>query len=1220
MNAPAEPTPTAPAPEKVYRVAIRRPVTMVMIFLTIIVFGWRSYQQLPVNLMPDISYPTLTVRTEYEGAAPEDVEKLVTRPLEEMLSIVSGLVEISSVSSPGLSEIILEFTWGTDMNVAQQDVRDRLDIFNPPKEVTEKPVILRYDPTLDPVIRVAITGPVDEANPLAELTPEQQAEERDLLTTIRDAAERHLKSDLEAKNGIAQVEIKGGQEEEIQILVDAQRLKNLGLTLDDISASLAQQNINLSGGRLQEGKTEYLVRTLNEFKSIEEIGQSIVSIPGGGQLRLQDVAQVFRGEKERESVVRINGREAVALDIFKEGDANTVEVCDLTKDLLGFHREMGFVEKLQRDILHSINTKAANPEGGEEDAGESDEERRTHAEANAILSRLPTNINKTIITDQSRFIVSAIKEVQDATVIGGILALIVLFFFLKEMRSTIIIGLSIPISVVATFLPMYIGMGGNSISLNVMSLGGLALGVGMLVDNSIVVLESIFRCREEGDSIVDAAERGTKEVASAVTSSTMTTVAVFFPIAFVEGISGQLFGDLAMTVTFSLLASLLAALYLIPLVASRQGVPIEARQSVVWILRAYRESRDDHKRGIGQSLAAILPLGVVYIGRYLRESGAVTFGPSLSAARAAAAKPTGLLFAAFYCCIFLLLIPVYLLQLVLKLAQSILVTLLFLISIVVYAVYRVITFVLGLLFWLPLRIFDVGFSAMCVAYRAALEHSLRFAPILLLLVALLSAHAVYSARVLGGELIPPMKQGEFGIRVEALAGTRLVETEERARRIEELIRRFDEVQTVTVEIGDEDASSANARGENVAEFTVLLKNPAEAAKMQDEIVERMRQEIRSFATEEITFTLPSMFSFKAALELQLVGEDLDVLKDVGSKALEVVQGVAGVEDAELSVKQGYPEVIIELDRELLAAKGITPGQVAQRLRTEVQGEVATKFSNFGEKIDMRVRTDQRLLQSVDDLRRVSVSTGANPIPLETVARILVQDGPSEIRRVDQRQVVLITANVGGRDLASVSKDILAAVETVPRPRDYYFLTGGQLTELETSQNSLIFALLLAMFLVYVVMACEFESFWHPVLVMFSMPLAFVGVIYALVYTGTDLSIMVFLGAIILAGIVVNNAIVLVDYINELRRRGLKKREAIVEAGLVRLRPILMTTITTVLGLTPMALGLGDGAELRQPLAITVMAGLSCATVLTLIIIPAVYETFGGRDKPEVSAS
>ncbi|MBI1318511.1 MAG: AcrB/AcrD/AcrF family protein [Candidatus Hydrogenedens sp.] len=1208
------------APEQLdpqrYRLAIRRPVTMAMLFLTIIVFGWRSYQQLPVNLMPDISYPTLTVRTEYEGAAPEDVEKLVTRPLEEFLSIVSGMVQISSISSPGLSEIVLEFTWSTDMNVAQQDVRDRIDLFSAPEGVTEKPVILRYDPTLDPVIRVAITAPPIDNSDGAATPAEIMKLERVQLTAIRDAAERHLKSDLEAKNGIAQVQLKGGQEEEIQILVDAQKIKNLGLTLENLSQSLAQQNINLSGGRLQEGRTEYLVRTLNEFQSVDEIGDSIISTPAGAQFRLRDVADVFMGTKERESVVRINGREAVALDIYKEGDANTVEVCSEVKELLGFERELGPVEKLQQQIMARMKQKQAD--GGNTGAAS---DAPVDTKPDNLLDRLPPGIHQTLISDQSRFIVGAIDEVQNATLMGGLLALIVLFLFLKELKSTMIIGVAIPISVIATFVPMYMGgIFGDVISLNIMSLGGLALGVGMLVDNSIVVLESVFRCREEGDGVLDAAERGTSEVASAVTASTLTTVAVFFPIAFVEGIAGQIFGDLALTVTFSLLASLLTALYLIPLVVSRRSVAVHADRQVIWMLRAYRENRDEKGMGMAGAVLAAPANALRYVWDYLRESSGDTFGPSLRAARGMVASRSvgGVVGGLFGIVSLPLLLPVYLLQLVLKLAQAIFVTALFVIVALLGLAWFVAGKVFWVILWLPLRIFDFFFEGFREGYRILLTHSLRFSPIILLAMTAISAHAFYTATELGSELIPPMQQGEFGIRMEARPGTRLEETEERASRIESLVLQRDDIDTVTVEIGQEDTSSSEDRGENIAQFTVLLKNPEENAERQGTIIDELREKIIQFATSEISFTLPSMFSFKTAIELQLVGEDLNILRDVGGLALAEVQKIPGVEDAELSVKPGYPEVVIELDRELLAAKGITSGQVAQRLRAEVQGDVPTQFSSYGEKIPIRVRTDQRFLQSVEDLKKMSVSTGASPIPLEAVASIIVQEGPSEIRRIDQRQVVLITANVSGRDLGAVSNEILAAVETVPRPKDYYFLPGGQFRELETSYASLQFALALAIFLVYVVMACQFESVWHPVLVMFSVPLAFVGVIYALEYTHTDVSIMVFLGGIVLAGIVVNNAIVLVDYINQLRRRGYDMERAVVEAGQARLRPIIMTTVTTVLGLLPMLESTGDGSELRYPMAITVMSGLSCATILTLLVIPMAYYLFGKWGESEVT--
>ena len=1188
--------PNNDTPQKRYRIAIRRPVTMYMLTLTIIVFGWRSYQQLPINLMPDISYPTLTVRTEYEGAAPEDVEKLVTRPLEEMLSIVSGMVEIGSVSSPGLSEIILEFTWDTDMNIAQQDVRDRLDLFEPPREVTEKPVILRYDPTLDPVMRIAITPGLD--------TTVNSAEAQRALTTIRDAAERHLKSDLEAEAGIAQIAVKGGQEEEIQILVDAHRVKSLGLSLTSIVESLKAQNINLSGGRLREGKTEYLVRTLNEFLTVEEIGASIISVPNAQQMRLSDVAEVFLGAKERETIVRINGREAVAIDIFKEGDANTVSVCNKVKDLLDIPRKMGFAELLQKQV----NTAMSNVSQGMRASSKAPVPTQSQR---TLLSRLPKGIALTVITDQSRFIVGAIEEVQQAAVIGGILALIILFMFLRELRATVIIGIAIPISVIATFVPMY----ARGITLNIMSLGGLALGIGMLVDNSIVVLESIFRCREEGDNVVDAAERGTKEVGGAVVASTLTTIAVFFPIAFVEGIAGQLFGDLALTVTFSLLASLFSALFLIPLVASRQSSELKSERHVVWILRAYYDGRANGQ-GVARALADILPRGVMYMLAYLANTAKDTFGPSVTAiGRIRTSRRLSVVLGMCAGFLFLpLLVPLFCLQVALRAAATLFVTFLFIVSIALVGLWVLVRTVMRVVLWAPLWLFNAAFNLVRDIYAIILDHSLRFSPILLLAVLALAVHAGFTATRLGRELIPPMSQGEFGIRMEARAGTRLEETERRAARIEAIVRETPEVDSVTVEVGKEKSSTESGRGENIAEFTVLLKDPELNAPRQGEIIEALRRRIVGEPDEEITFTLPSLFSFKTAIELQIIGDDLEELKRLGYRAVAAVGQIPGVEDAELSIKPGYPEIIIELDRELLAARGITPAQVAMRLRTEVQGEVATRFNRGGEKIDIRVRTDQALLGSVEDLRQLSIVDGPTPIPLQDIARIHEQEGPSEIRRIDQRQVALVTANVAGRDLGAVSADILTVVAPIERPAGYLFMLGGQNRELETSFDSLRFALILAIFLVYVVMACQFESILHPALVMFSVPLAFVGVIYTLYWTQSDLSVMVFLGGIVLAGIVVNDAIVLVDYINQLRARGYAKRKAIVEAGKVRLRPIIMTTVTTVLGLLPMIWASGDGAEMRRPMALTVMAGLTSATLLTLIIIPMVYYLFGGRDK------
>ncbi len=1178
-------------PTEQYRLAIRRPVTTAMVFLTLVVFGWKSYEGLSINLMPDISYPTLTVRTEYEGAAPEDVEKLLTRPLEETLAIVPGMVQISSVSSPGLSEIVLEFTWDTDMNTAQQDVRDRLDLFEPPEEVTQNPVILRYDPTLDPIMRVAIVD-----------TSEDVARQQERLTQIRESAERHIKSDLEGELGIAQVLVKGGREEEIQVLVDAQKLKNLGLNLDSISNSLAQQNINLSGGRLKEGKTEYLVRTVNEYKTVSEIGETLIVTPAGIPIALSQVAEVIQGEKDRDTVVRLNGGEAVELEIYKWGDANTVQVCNKVKDLFGFDRKLSFWELAARRVERMRNA-------GEED----EEERRSQDLRKTLLSRLPDPEHSqfVLVSDQSRFIVASIEEVQNTAIQGGILALIILAFFLKQLRSTLIIGVSIPISIIATFVPMYM----RDVSLNIMSLGGLALGVGMLVDNSIVVLESIFRCTEEGDGTTDSANRGTNEVGGAVTASTLTTVAVFLPLAFVEGIAGQLFGDLALTVTFSLLASLLVALYLIPMVASRPALSLLADRDVVWMLRAYHDGRGAGKGRLA-SVAGLAPRGANYVAAWLGKAARHDFRPLaaawggrgqrgalgniLSAMKSVVLAP---------CVLILFAVRVFLMMLV-----TLLVSLVFPVSLVLVAVLWVLSQAVRLLLWVPFWLFETLFNAFRNSYELLLRFSLGFSALVLLAMLGLSVHAGWLIPQLGTELIPPLKQGEFGIRMEAPPGTRIEQTEQRAIQVEKIVRSFPVVDTVSVEVGSEKTKAESERGENVAEFTVTLRDPDENAQYQDEIIEQIRREIIARTGDEITFTLPALFSFKFAVELQIQGDDIDALRAVGQEILASIEGIPGLKDAELNMKQGYPEVIIGLDRELLAAKGLTPDQVALRLRNEVQGEAPTEFNRAGEKVDIRVRTDRAGLSSLRDLRQVSVIEGTPPIPLETVATIDVKEGPSEIRRIDQRRVALVTANVEGRDLGAVSRDIEARVSQIRMPEDFDWSLGGQNRELATSYQSLQFALLLAIFLVYVVMACQFESILHPALVLFSVPLAFIGVVYVLYLFEISLSIMVFIGGIILAGIVVNNAIVLVDYVNQLRARGMAKREAVVQAGLVRLRPILMTTLTTVLGLIPMALSSGEGAEIRRPMAVTVMAGLSSATLLTLLIIPMAYYLFGGRDK------
>lgn len=1194
---------------------IHRPVTTIMIFTTIIVFGWRSYQKLPINLMPEISYPSLTIRTEFEGAAPEDVEKLVTRPLEEMLSIVSGLVEISSVSSVGLSEITLEFLWNTDMNVAQQDVRDRLDLFEPPKEVTKKPVILRFNPNLDPVIRIGITPPEN-------LNPEEKTE---YLTTLRESVQRKLKSDLEAETGIAQVVVKGGQEEEIQILVDSKMLKSLGLSLDDIIRSLASQNINVAGGKLVEGKTEYIVRTLKEFKDIEDIRNVIVSSPVGTSsadsnlisnlslkslttspqnlsalpqksvpIKLKDVATVRWGNKERDTIIRINGEDAIEIEIYKEGDSNTVTVCNLVKDLLGIERKKSLSELLDEQMSFGLQPVAKDADGHH--TLEDPKSRREQFKKKNLLSSLPTDAKIHIISDQSQFIISSIQEVQNSAINGGILALLILYLFLRELRSTLTIGFAIPISIITVFIPMFM----RDISLNIMSLGGLALGIGMLVDNSIVVLESIARCREEGDSVVDSAIRGTSEVGSAVIASTLTTVAVFFPVAFVEGIAGQIFGDLALTVTFSLLASLFVALFFNPLVVSKTHFISENTQYIFHPVRTFLYYKNvKHKSIISSSINTL----IFIITRHLRKSKSsfleiFKFKPSQSTIK-------GILRIIFFPLNLLLKLTSWL---ILNLIMypltffSILFSLPFLFIIIV--LFLILKKVIHWTLYIPLQIFHIGFESFRYFYKISLSYSLKYSPIFIFLAIALFVYTLNLLPNLGQEVIPAMKQGEFNILFETRAGTKLEQTLQKASRIENLLKEHPLVERVTLQVGTESSKSeSKGKNENKASFTVLLKDRNKTARIQDKIIDEIRSKLIPLPEESIVFSLPTLFTMKNDLEVQIFGDDLNILKNVGEKCLEKVKGIKGIKDADISIQSGYPELLIQLDRELLAEKGLTPMEVANKLRKEIQGEIATKFNRGGDKIDIRVRTDQVYLQSIEDLKQLSIVEGATPIRLCDVARIIEDTGPSDIRRIGQKRVVLITANIEGRDLASVSNEVMETLREVEKPREFFMTLGGQNRELSTSYQSLRFALMLAVFLVYVVMACQFESIWLPVLIMFSVPLAFIGVVLALFWTNTNLNVMVFLGSIVLAGIVVNNAIVLIDYTNQLVSRGLSIHDAIVQAAVVRLRPILMTTLTTVLGLLPMLLSHGEGSELRQPLALTVMAGLSSSTLLTLWIIP-----------------
>ncbi|RMG61300.1 MAG: efflux RND transporter permease subunit [Calditrichaeota bacterium] len=1156
----------------IFRVTITRPVTIFMIVTGILVFGWLSYKQLPMDLMPDITYPSLTVRTEYPGAAPEEVESAISRPIEEALGVVANLVSITSVSKAGQSDVILEFNWGTDMNDAVTEVREKLDLVFLPDDA-EKPIILRYDPSLDPIIRLGLSGGPD-------------------LFFTRYVAEEDIKRSLETLPGVAAVKVKGGYEEEIRVELNESKITLMGLDIQQIRQRLNQENVNLAGGELKEGQTEFIVRTLNEFKTVDEIGDIYVGTNNGRRIRLKDIGRVYRTHKERQIITRLNGQESVELEVYKEGDANIVEVARRVREkLFGTPEQQAYVARMK-----------AQPKGPEKKMDQARgasrknrrqaflEQLRRKTMTDFIAYRLPRSMHLEILTDQSRFIQNSIQEVKQTAIWGGILAVLVLFLFLNNLRTTLIVGLAIPISIVATFAPMRL----FDVSLNIMSLGGLALGIGMLVDNSIVVTESIFRCMEEGDRLLDAVVRGTQEVGAAVTASTLTTIAVFFPMVFVKGVAGQIFGNLALTVVFSLLASLGVALFFIPMLASRQ-FNWQAGEKSALTPRAFFT----HFESIGQLKASLSGLRQGLNGR----SG-------LGRLPALLLLPLRLAY------ILIRFVIAFVLNLFSKLFMALFVGAGLLIGAIGLGVRRT----LGPMVQFLMKRFSAGLQRLYAFYPRVINWALerKFAVLAGALIPFLLTLFVLLPH-LGSELIPEVHQGEFNVEVSFPVGTPVETTAELVAPIEQLFLAQPEVQKVATVAGvDLTQITDRESGEHTALITVTLKPNGDIAHTEEAVVARVREELGRTSGMAYKISRPVLFSFRTPIEVEIKGYNLAKLSELSRLAVNRLSRVPGLYDVKSNLQTGNPEIQIHYDRSRLAYYGMTVMDVANIVRNKVRGDVATEFKKEDRRIDVLVRVRDADKATLAHLRRLNINPGGRvPIPLESVADLQITEGPSEIRRINQQRSVVIMANVAGRSLSSATADVYHVMQSLEVPPDFQFEIAGQNKEMEVSLGSLKLALALAIFMVYIVMASQFESLIHPFVILFTVPFALIGVALALWITGTPLNIMVFLGLIMLAGIVVNNAIVLVDYINQLRRRGLPLHEAIVQAGQARLRPILMTTATTVLGLLPMALGLGEGAELRTPMAVTVIAGLTSATLLTLVVIPTVYAIFE-KDKPEAT--
>jgi HAE1 family hydrophobic/amphiphilic exporter-1 len=1045
--------------------ATRRRVTVVMCMVALCMFGLVSLSRMKVNLLPDLSYPTLTVRTELDGAAPLEIENLITRPVEEAVGIIRNVRQVRSVSRSGQSDVILEFLWGTDMDLAGIEVREKLDLLQLPLEA-ERPLLLRFDPSSEPVMRLALLDTAKAGADPAAVSSEER------LKFLRRFAEDRLKPDLEAVEGSAAVKVSGGFEDEIQVFVDQQKLAQLGLSIETVATRLRAENVNLSGGRLEQGTQRFLVRTLNEFQTVDEMANAIIASLDGRPVYLRDVASVTRGYKEREAVTRVDSRESIELAVYKEGDANTVQLAD------GIRARM-----------------------------------------EALSKTLPRDTELKAVYDQSKFIASAIAEVRDAALWGGLLTILVLYFFLRDARATFVTAIVIPVSVIGTFMLMY----SSDVTLNIMSLGGIALSVGMLVDNSVVILEAITRKREGGMSAPEAARSGTSEVAMAVIASTLTSIAVFFPMVFISGVAGQLFRDQALTVTYGQVLSLLVGLTVVPMmVAGRQAAAATAHTS---------------QRPLGR-----FSRGVTWVTYWInRAAGAVS---------------------------------------------------------------QFLRLILSPFVWLT----QTSYQKLEERYVPLLKWALAHRAKVVIAAVVLFALTMAIVPRLGTELIPQLSQGEYIVDLRLPPGTPLNQTDrvvEGAQRASQALGGVALTYSVAGTGNRLDANPVDA-GENTGKLSVTLV-PGSGRAEEAASITALREKLEGVAGLQYQFSRPALFSFSTPLEVVISGYDLDRLRVIAEQVRARMEESGSYTDIRSTVELGNPEIQIVFDQDRAARLGLAVRDIADRVVRSVRGEVATRYRLRDKQIDVLVRSVDSRAASIDEIRSLIVNPGsAHPVPLNAVAAVTLASGPAEVRRIGQERVAVISAGYVGRDLGAAVTDLQGMLATIALPPGVSAYLSGQSEEMQDSFRSLAFTLVLAVLLVYLVMASQFESLVQPFVILFTIPLGLIGVVWALFLTGTTVNVVAMIGLIMLAGIVVNNAIVLIDAVNQGRERGLDKAAAILEAGRLRLRPILITTVCTVLGLLPMAIGFGEGAEVRTPMAITVIGGISVSTLLTLVVIPVVY--------------
>jgi HAE1 family hydrophobic/amphiphilic exporter-1 len=1018
--------------------SIRRPVTVAVFCLLAMLLGAIAFWKIPVDLMPETVYPTISARAEYPGVGPEEMETLVARPLEEAFSAAPGVKEITSTCSEGMAYVRVGFDYGYDLDEAANELRTRLDRRRGDlPEDMEPPIMFKFDVSQFPIMFLTVAS--DDKDP----------------KELRHFVERFIQPRLERVPGVAQFTVRGGLRREIHVDLELSKLRALDLPVSEVVRIVSQENLNEPVGPVQEGRYEVLLRTKGEYQNLEQIRNVVVAVRQGVPVYLKEIATVEDSHEEVRQLVSVDGNPAVRLFVYKQSGSNTVEVSD------GVWAAVAEIHK-DYPAIHISSTG-----------------------------------------DSAEFIKAAIRNVRDSTWQGGLLAIMVLLIFLGSVSSAVVISIAIPVSVIATFALMYF----SGFTLNTVSFGGLALGVGMLVDNAIVVLENIVRHREEGLEAKQAAIIGSQEVAMAITASTLTTIAVFVPVVFQQGVSAVTFQQLAYVVSFSLICSLLVALTVVPAMSSR------------WIRLSGRNSNS-------------LPRRILRSGQVFMDKLGGWYGDFLGDA-------------------------------------------------------------------LNHRWITLGVAA------------------LLFLV------AVEIIPLIGVELQPEVDEGEIRVNLELEPGTRVEVTDAMLQRMAKIAKETlpDEVETIMIESGGGGFSSA--QGQNSGELRVRLVDKEKRTITAQEVANQLRP-LMAVEPGMLVRTNVSSGMYRRSssssqsggdrLSVEIRGDNLDVLKGIAEQVRETMASIPGVADAQTSQRPGLPEMVVQVDRDKASSMGLNVSTIAETFKTAVGGRRSTMYREEGDEYNILVRLREPDRIALEQIGNVPLSLpSGRTTPAAAVVDLVRQEGPVLIDRRDQERIVVVSGTLADRDLGSIMTELDAELRDIQLPPGYEFHYGGEYEEQQEAFEQMTFAAILALVLVYMVMAAQFESWRDPFIVLFSVPLAAIGVTLALLLTKTTFNMQAFLGVIILVGIVVNNAIVLVDYANQLRRdHGYAPYEAVVTAGARRLRPILMTTLTTVLGLVPMALGIGEGGELQAPLARVVIGGLSSSTAITLVVVPVVYLIFEER--------